>query len=415
MNCLIVITIIYQTVLQLLLPVECSELVLVPQNADTSTETIKVTDVTNTKIFKATNEWKEVNDEILPRGLHVRINLETGKKEAKLLESNDEKDSNSQITSNYQVAHKVSKNSPNLLSQNSFLKKLDDLKREAKESNKNIKKTSKTIQEIRSNFGQSNVKFQSETELLKNLLDFYREENDVARKMSLLADIEYYAHNVDLAKDFHTYGGFDVIIGDLNTTNHHQFKIELLTVLGSALQGNLYVKEKLLKTALLRTICVMINHDISDLMLTKKYLFVLSTFIRNYLPAQEEFFVNLYGMNTLESLLNQNLLVSLKSATLLSDIVTETIELKPTGFDFPAILRQSNVCLKTMDLFHQDLDLSSITSLLESMHGLLPVCTSSFRPKISLLEPARLKFANDDYVTERFDLVLESLRGKDEL
>ena len=37
-------------------------------------------------VFKATPEWKEIREgQKVPGGLHYRINLETGKKEAKLL------------------------------------------------------------------------------------------------------------------------------------------------------------------------------------------------------------------------------------------------------------------------------------------------------------------------------------------
>ena len=43
--------------------------------------------------FVATREWQEVKDgQSIPRGLHVRINLETGMKEAKLMEEEDEEE-----------------------------------------------------------------------------------------------------------------------------------------------------------------------------------------------------------------------------------------------------------------------------------------------------------------------------------
>ena len=42
--------------------------------------------------FVATNEWQVIKEgQIVPSGLHYRINLETGVKEAKLLETNQRK------------------------------------------------------------------------------------------------------------------------------------------------------------------------------------------------------------------------------------------------------------------------------------------------------------------------------------
>lgn len=52
-----------------------------------------------TKLFEPTTEWKRIgDDETIPPGLHVRINLQTGEKEAKLLqESEQERDESSNV------------------------------------------------------------------------------------------------------------------------------------------------------------------------------------------------------------------------------------------------------------------------------------------------------------------------------
>lgn len=44
-----------------------------------------------TNVFVATDDWQEVKPgQVVPAGLHVRMNLETGKKEAKLLDRTKE-------------------------------------------------------------------------------------------------------------------------------------------------------------------------------------------------------------------------------------------------------------------------------------------------------------------------------------
>ncbi|KAE8989281.1 hypothetical protein PR003_g17982 [Phytophthora rubi] len=38
-------------------------------------------------MFEPTNEWEEIlPNQVLPAGLHIRVNLQTGKKEAKLID-----------------------------------------------------------------------------------------------------------------------------------------------------------------------------------------------------------------------------------------------------------------------------------------------------------------------------------------
>ena len=46
--------------------------------------------VKSENVFVATNEWQEISEgQTVPAGLHYRINLETGKKEAKFIDSEE--------------------------------------------------------------------------------------------------------------------------------------------------------------------------------------------------------------------------------------------------------------------------------------------------------------------------------------
>ena len=54
------------------------------------TELCGVCVVDEPDVFQPTSEWQVVQEgQSIPRGLHVRINLETGVKEAKLMEDSD--------------------------------------------------------------------------------------------------------------------------------------------------------------------------------------------------------------------------------------------------------------------------------------------------------------------------------------
>ena len=358
------------------------------------------TDGTGLKLFKATHEWQEVNDEILPKGLHVRINLITGKKEAKLLESIDEKDKHSRVTSTYQVAHKIAKNTKTFLNQNElFLKKLNDLKKEAKENNQNIKNSFKTIEEIKKEFDNSKVEFKSESELLKGLFENYCNENDVEQKLVLLTDIEYYVHNIDLAKDLHSFGGFDTLISDLNVTSNSRLKIEILNVLGSSLQSNTFVKKELLKTELLRTVSVMINNE-KDFQILKKCLFVISAFIRDFVPAQKNFFSKYRGIDIFETLLSHNFQLAIRATALVSDLLAETSSNSTNHNDLIQIINSSDICSKISNIFESDLDKYNLITLLESSTTILKSTNCRQYFQLNLLEKFQLKYFDDDFVLE---------------
>lgn len=74
-----------------LLSVGCQELVFV---GDVDEEEGKVDDATeevveeaSKEIFVATNEWQEIKPgQAIPQGLHVRMDMQTGKKEARLMQ-----------------------------------------------------------------------------------------------------------------------------------------------------------------------------------------------------------------------------------------------------------------------------------------------------------------------------------------
>ena len=76
----------------LLLSVCCQELVFVGdvEGEDSNVEEATVTEVPeepSRERFVATNEWQEIKPgQAIPQGLHVRMDMQTGKKEARLMQ-----------------------------------------------------------------------------------------------------------------------------------------------------------------------------------------------------------------------------------------------------------------------------------------------------------------------------------------
>lgn len=322
------------------------------------------------KLFEATKEWKEVNNEILPKGLHVRINLETGKKEAKLLEDLNEIDVNSKITTKYQIA---TKNEEKNL-------KLNDVEdRFLRDINKLAKKNEPDEVKIRKNTADQSIKF--EKEMLKSLLKKYNSSTDVNEKISILIDLEYLAHTIELGNDFYNFGGFDFLMKDLDQSNN-QLIIEVLSVFGSAIQSNDYIKMELSKTTFLSKIINLIKIN-SNIDVRKKCFFVLSTLLRNSIPELLRFFTEFDGKNLLRHLFDIDLKLSVKIVAFYSDITNELSYPKDKKQSTAFEIIQSNyidadICLKIIKRFNFNLNKYNLILLLESLNGLTTICRNEF-------------------------------------
>lgn len=209
-----------------------NELILVEDNNFNRDEENTNENDVPAKVFEATNEWQEVGNRVLPRGIHVRINLSTGKQEAKLLESS-EVDVHSRITSNYQKLENHVSN-PSAES----IKRLNDFKDISKSNSIKYK----NIKEIKEN----GVRITSESILLQEAMNRYLNEKEEKSKLAQLTDIEYFVHSIDLANNLFQSGGLSKLVQDLNKTDiSADIKLGILNVIGAAVQGNIQLKSEL--------------------------------------------------------------------------------------------------------------------------------------------------------------------------
>lgn len=367
------------------------------------------------EIFEATNEWQDVGDKVLPRGIHVRINLETGKKEAKLLESPDEVDVHSRITSNYQVVREDTRKT--IINSVESIKKLDDLKEISKKSSLKYK----SIDEIK----KANVKFTTEGILLNEIIDKYSQEAEEKNRLVYLADIEYYVHSIDLAQNLFKSGGFTTLIRDLNQTESSHLKLSILAVVGAAIQGNPQLKNELSKSEFLRQIVVLMVNA-KDVSILKRSLFVLGAFLRNFPQAQKNFFHLYNGVHILESLLSKDQLLAVKTSTLLSDLAIEisaATELQNEHtqiygqIQFVPIVRESRICFQLVELVRSFSDKSSFPSLFDSMVGLVSVCAEEFQANIAFFQEinSQIQHTDHEFAMHSLEILLGKLKQKDEL
>ena len=169
-----------------------------------------------TEDFVATKDWQEIKEgQKVPGGLHYRMNLETGKKEAKILEpeNSDEKE-------------KVTL--PVLSDQNEPIEDADQMSPEKVEEMQKI---------------MENMKMNKDIENIKTLMANY-ENSTLDEKLVILEDLDFYMHQVDNARDFVFVHGLSKIVQpalkSLEISENLVAKAAIL--LGSSAQSNTKVQ-----------------------------------------------------------------------------------------------------------------------------------------------------------------------------
>ena len=272
-------------------------------------------DEINEEIFVPTNEWQTIKKgQSIPSGLHVRLNLQTGQKEAKILQNyhQHENDNILNIKSKSKLRYTTAE----------IREALKSLKLDI---NKNEKVTEKfrSIEELKKEFANLNLEIHTETEILANLLKKY---NDLQseEKIHALNEIEYLVHQYDVARDFIKLGGLQMILPDLNSTND-QLKAQIAFTLGSAMQGNPQVQIAVLESGVLQTFLRILMLNSSE-KVQLRVIYAISCLVRQF-PLAQKILIESGGLTVLASMFknvnNHYIKLNVKIITLLNDLLLE--------------------------------------------------------------------------------------------
>lgn len=298
----------------------------------------------------------------MPSGLHYRINLETGVKEAKLLDDDStdylqEKGSTGKgkASSSLSISNKSTDRSGNQSAPNASLNKtapaaaaaaksavnieeaLKNIPAEiyeySKEEMDEIKSKFRTYDEIKDQLKDVNMNVRTDAEIMKKLIGKYEDMagDDVANKQAelerILDDLEYLVHQVDNALEFLGQQGLEkIVLPNLNHTDNAVLKVKSLTVLGSALQNNPRAKvlayEKGIAEHLIRFLSTTrVETEINSA------LFAFGSLLRHFPVAQRNVLSKsvmnvLFGIWTREV----HLKIKVKVLTFLTDMLLEAEE-----------------------------------------------------------------------------------------
>jgi len=357
----------------------------------------------------------------VPGGLHVKMNLETGKKEAKLLEQDKDKGLWQDGGLNHEALKEAMKNI-----------KADDNSEGKTEFDP---EKFRSMDELKEALGDVQMNMKTDMELLTKLVKEFKESTDDVDKVTILEDLEYYVHQYDNALLFVDMGGLKhVVTPGLNSTNP-QMRLTSCLLLSGAAQSNPKFQISALEAGLAETLLRMTTLDRDPSVSTKAFS-ALSAIIRNF-PEAQNTLLRQGGLGVLVKLFNNEdksyERLKIKILTLISDLLIER-EAVSDSEDETSIRRKSqyedidekfslnsqirehgwcSVFSKTLVLPRNDRqakrdDLLStisedfplrmehdiIEKLLGSMQSILPVCVS--RPQ----DYHRLAGLGDDLVTK---------------
>lgn len=321
-------------------------------------------DEKNETTFVPTREWQVVKKGTpIPEGLHVRHNFQTGVTEAKLMDSEEteEKDSNENLNSNSLTLHPekaISEDEePPIFSEktNVFDYPLEELKARLKKIKQDEAETSPELNDEHAN--KVKQKFRDYETLKKELkalevnittnwelLNTYFQKfqphknavttgtlmsTEIEEILDILYNLEYLLHHIDNAKVFADMQGMTNIISPcLNGTNN-EIKAEALRLLGAAVQSNPKVQLKALENDIVQKLLHILSTN-TRTEVKSRCLYALSALIRQF-PAAQKVWINHGGLEIFGKILvNDQLQIQIKVMKLVNDLIIERQDLQET-------------------------------------------------------------------------------------
>ncbi|CAG0913381.1 unnamed protein product [Notodromas monacha] len=290
--------------------------------------------------FVATSEWQEIQPgQAIPRGLHVRIDMTTGKREAKLLDPSENRSGGSVASIPVEKSeHPVDEaRDARTFTHEELVEAMrkmpsgnDDSKSENSEHMAEIKNKFRSYEKLKEDLDSFKVKLKTDYEVLDGLVSEYEvlKKNEAGKHVrgiaAVLEEIEFHVHRFDTARDFASDGGFQrIVLPSLNSTDA-DVRAAAAFLAGSALQSNPKVQIAALEVGLIEALLRVIKQDESELV-KKRAMYALSSLVRQFPEAQKRL-ISAGGLDVFSTAFEKNRedkVMQLKVITLLNDLVVE--------------------------------------------------------------------------------------------
>ncbi|XP_063233179.1 nucleotide exchange factor SIL1 isoform X2 [Bacillus rossius redtenbacheri] len=276
------------------------------------------------EIFKPTKEWQTVKKgQAIPPGLHVRMNLEKGTREAKLLDKEEATSRDTAVIAT-EGGEKTAPQLPREV-QEAILNISDSGNTTTDDDVASAMRQFRTYKELKKDLKDLRLELKTDMELMEGLLSRFKVSLDDGERVAILSDLEYLVHQFDNAREFSRVGGLlEVVFPSLNASSAG-VRAEAALVLGSAAQGNPRVQVAALEAGGVGALLRLVGLD-PDPAVRSRALYALSCVLRRF-PAAQARLVAGGGLATLAALFGSerqdHLRLQVKVATLLRDLVAE--------------------------------------------------------------------------------------------
>ncbi|XP_055868382.1 nucleotide exchange factor SIL1-like [Biomphalaria glabrata] len=382
-----------------------------------SVEENEITEDDNVEPFEPTDVWKTVKKgQKIPPGLHVRMDMKTGEKQAKLMEGSTTTTEQWDAGENIGIINTEKKR----YSRDELKAALKDFKYkdetpDEKAKDDEIKKKFRSYDELKKAMQEINMSVKTEGEIVTELTEKLKTGALNTEELKpILTDLEYYLHQIDSAKIFVDLGGLESVLKLINNTND-EIRESVIYTVGAALQSNAKVQVAALDSGLMQNLLKLLAVDPS-LGVKKKALFALSTLVRQFPFAQKKF-LDLGGLSALSQMFTstheENM--KIKIITLLTDMLLEHDynKIQSTSTDHVQIERSrqynevklresmsaSGWCTLMTSLLHSMSGHDSVEKVIHAMTALADTCIEDFspaKPKLQALLTVYHQLAQDE-------------------
>ncbi|GFN90642.1 nucleotide exchange factor sil1 [Plakobranchus ocellatus] len=276
--------------------------------------------------FEPTEEWQEVKKgQKIPPGLHVQMDFQTGKKQAKRIEKMQKPK-----VEKWDAGKKIgiiNTEKPRYTRDElkAVLKdfKYQDVTPEEQERKRKVKENFRSYEELKRALKDLKMAVKTEGEIVRELTNKLNESSkDSDQIKTILIDLEYYLHQIDNAQLFCDLGGMTFMLKLMNSTSE-EIRGSVCHTLGAAMQSNAKVQVSAMESGILHNLIRGLAMDPSKTV-QKKMLFALSTLLRQFPFAQKKFLEE-GGLTALASVFKEadNMNIQIKIVTLLTDLMNE--------------------------------------------------------------------------------------------
>ncbi|CAI9736386.1 nucleotide exchange factor SIL1-like [Octopus vulgaris] len=288
-------------------------------------------------LFQPSEEWQEVKEgQAIPPGLQVRLDLQTGQKQAKLMPGQSAEDLEYWKSENREGMRYKNKNdlSPEDLKQ--ALKQFKQHKSMDQDHATKVSRSKRDYEMLRSSI-------KSDAQIVTILHDQLKDHAVLQKEdlQSILSELEFFLHQIDSAQLFAELGGISLLVNLLNSTDT-DVKHDTAFVLGSAMQSNPVVQSTAVDAGVMQKLITMISTEPS-LAVRKKCLYAASVLLRHNLDAQQRFLA-LGGLSAFTQLYSESKTdaIQVKIVTLLADLISEKVFFVMVVSDEELAIRKKN-------------------------------------------------------------------------